>query len=183
MSQSKCAPRPGHGFAHVATMLLLGLALSAAPSSASAQSHTGGPFGLGIIVGQPTGLSLKYFLDTRHALDAAANIGPWDDRGYVHGDYVFHFPLTLGGHFRGGPPHVWFFTIGIGGKVVVFDHHHHDANYHDRAGDIAVRVPFGFVWHPGGVPIDVFAEAAPCIYVIPDLRPEVDVGLGVRYYF
>ena len=51
----------------------------------------GGPFGAGIIVGEPTGLSLKYFLDRRHAFDVAIDYSLYDSALYVHADYLLHF--------------------------------------------------------------------------------------------
>ena len=54
--------------------VLAGLALLiafsvAAPSEAEAHPRSGGPFGLGIILFEPTGLTGKYFIDDMMAID------------------------------------------------------------------------------------------------------------------
>ena len=60
-------------------------------SVASANACTQDDFGIGIILGEPTGLSLKYWLDEERAIDGAA---AWsyseNDSFQLHGDYLIH---------------------------------------------------------------------------------------------
>ena len=51
------------------------LALAAAPSAAQASEvGTTRPFGFGAILGLPTGPTIKYFFNERHAIDAALGL-------------------------------------------------------------------------------------------------------------
>jgi hypothetical protein len=49
----------------------IGLFLLIASSGASAQIRSDEDFGLGLILGEPTGLSLKYWFDEERAVDGA----------------------------------------------------------------------------------------------------------------
>ncbi len=144
------------------------VALAAPPTQAS------GPFGLGVILGEPSGLSGKLFLDDRHALDMALDFSLVDDAFYVHGDYVLHVP-ELFGKLPGGR---WLAYVGVGGKVRLRERRHDS----DELG-LSVRVPFGVAWMPDEAPIDVFMEVVPGVRVLPDTDPDVDAGLGVRWFF
>lgn len=150
------------------------LALSPAPAAAD-----GGPFGAGIILGEPSGLSLKLFLDARHALDAALDFSFVDDTLYVHADYLLHFS---GWAVRGGTQHHFIPYVGVGGKIGVHDRggKHHDD---DASGAIGVRVPLGIAWIPGKAPIDIFLEIVPGLFILPETDPDLDAGLGIRYFF
>jgi hypothetical protein len=140
------------------------VALWSAPAAAA-----GGPFGLGLILGEPTGLSAKLFLDGRSALDFALDFSFLEDAFYFHMDYVLHF---------GGRGSVALPYIGVGGKVAVKDNDHHED--HDRFG---VRVPLGVAFMPRSLPIDIFGEVVPGITLLPETDPDVDAGIGIRLFF
>ncbi len=61
--------------------LLCLLLVLACAQGAIAQARS---FGLGFMVGDPTGLNMKYFLDTKHAIDVGLGWGNgyWGDRRY-----------------------------------------------------------------------------------------------------
>ena len=168
------ADREAGAWASPGRVTLFVAALMTAPFVARAE---GGPFGAGIILGEPSGLSLKLFLDRRHAIDAAIDYSLVDDVLYVHADYLLHFSgWTVSGaqHFI---PYV-----GIGGKLGVHDRDDHD-RHHDSRGALGIRVPLGIAWIPGRLPIDIFLEVVPGLFVIPETDPDLDVGLGLRYFF
>lgn len=138
----------------------------------------GGPFGLGIILGEPSGLSAKLFLDARHALDFALDYSLVDSALYVHADYLLHFS---GWRVRDGGVHRLIPYVGLGGKIGVRDH---DGDHgHDRDGALGVRIPVGIAWMPASVPIDVFLEIVPGLFLIPETDPDLDASLGLRYFF
>lgn len=137
----------------------------------------GGPFGAGIILGEPTGLSLKYFLDRRHAFDVAVDYSLYDSALYVHADYLLHFS---GWSVRGDSSHQFIPYVGIGGKIGV---NGHGRGHDDRSGALGARVPLGISWIPGALPIDVFLEIAPGLFLLPETNPDLDASLGLRYFF
>ncbi|TVQ39414.1 MAG: hypothetical protein EA384_06560 [Spirochaetaceae bacterium] len=127
-----------------------------------------GPFGLGIILGEPTGISAKLWLGETHAVDAAV-AWSFQEKGsfYVHGNYLFHLPdlITVD---RGSLP----VYIGAGGKIALRDDPY-----------VGVRVPVGLTYLFDNAPVDLFLEIAPGIGLLPSTKPDWGAGLGVRYYF
>lgn len=70
-------------------MLRTALILMVAAASAPAQDDD---FGIGIIVGEPTGISVKNWLTHKTALDFAVawSFSGREDALHVHGDYLIH---------------------------------------------------------------------------------------------
>lgn len=128
----------------------------------SAQS---GPLGLGIIIGDPTGISAKYWLDKTNAIDAAIGF----DRFSVHADYLFHFwniiPQTGGGEI-----------CAYAGPGVVFK---------DKKEDnmVGIRLALGAAYELTQYPVEIFAEIVPVFEISPDSDLNMDGGIGIRYFF
>lgn len=146
---------------------LLGLLL-AAPAAAQADN---GPFGLGIVLGEPSGLSAKLFVNPRHAFQFGLDFSFVEDAVYVGVDYLRHFPGIVRARTVAG-------YVGIGGSVSVHERDHH----HDE-GRLKARIPFGLAWMPRDPSIDVFLELVPVLRIVPDLEPGIAAGLGLRYFF
>ncbi|MFO8064101.1 MAG: hypothetical protein ACQETQ_05035 [Spirochaetota bacterium] len=125
-------------------------------------------FGLGVLLGEPTGISAKLRLDDTSALDAAA---AWSFIGqgafYFHADYLFHFNDVL--HVHPGELPVY---VGIGGKVLLKDD--------PRLG---ARIPVGLAYEFADAPLDVFFEIAPGVGIFPETDIDFGGGIGMRYYF
>lgn len=158
---------------------LLWIALAAlvvgTPALAAAE---GRPFGLGLILGSPTGISAKAYIAKGHAIDAALGVAFVNGNGFhIHADYLWH-PLILA--------HDEAFTlplyIGIGGRMLF-------RGRDDKQGDklhLGPRAPVGILFDFKTVPIDVFLEVALVIDVIRtegDDVVDINAGVGVRYYF
>ena len=154
------------------SIALLGL-VAAFPSAANAK----GVFGAGLIVGEPTGVSLKYYLGDDIAIDGAIG-GAFLGRGIqVHGDILWH-PWIL----ETKPSFVLPAYVGVGARVL-------DRNAGGGEDDhfrIGARGVFGVLFDFREVPLDVFVEIAG----VADYRTrgdafglDINVGAGVRYYF
>ncbi len=118
--------------------------------------------GIGIVAGQPTGLTVKYWLDNARAVDGAV---AWALNGheeiYIHGDYLYHFTWEI--------PEALFYCGG-GGRIKI-----------DSDGHIGVRAPFGLSYlFPFA---DVFIEVAVILNLFPNTVIDPNLGLGGRYYF
>ena len=70
----------------VTGLVLLGSVL---PSVASGKPSPG-DFGVGIVAGEPSGLSAKVFVDDVHAFAAGLSFSFVDDTMHVQGDYLIH---------------------------------------------------------------------------------------------
>ena len=152
-------------------------------SAAASEVATSKKLGIGGMLGAPTGLSLKYYISPKHALDFGVGLGFWGHAAlYVHGDYKFHFMLTK--HSAFDLP----LYIGVGVKLTVWfnDHDHHywgDNDAHGGYLGVGVRVPIGIAFNLNKLPLDVFLEIVPGVGLFPGIGAFVDGAVGVRYYF
>lgn len=142
------------------TAALAVIVLAAAPMGAGAQVRSG--LGVGIQVGEPTGLAAINWLGGGNAVDMVA---AWSFVGggsvYFHADYQFHNfvenPLSL--------------FAGVGGFIVLQDN-----------PLLGIRVPLGLTFLFQEAPLDVFLEVAPGITLAPATDFFVNGGIGIRFY-
>ena len=164
----------------VSAALVISLGLSNA-----ALANPPGPFGLGVVIGEPTGLSAKLWLDQKHAIDFGLSFS-FDDYFLIFSDYLFHFP----GAFGRSSAFVTELTpyIGIGGVLAFANDRRRDRDRHffgrerDTLG-LGVRVPLGIEWIPSKAPLGVFVELVPGIAIAPATDAFFEGGIGIRYYF
>jgi len=146
---------------------LLAAALLAAPPDAVAARHRAG---LGIVVGEPTGISFKYHLRSGNAIDAAA---AWSLSGdndlHLRADWVLHRYDVI--RVDKGKLPLFF---GLGGRVELRE------NAEDRVG---LRIPVGLDYYFETAPFDVFVEIVPVLDVAPDTEFELEGAIGGRYWF
>src|SRR5689334_13516050 len=78
-----------------AALAAIAVAALGVTSRASAQqAKSDHDFGLGLIIGDPTGLSLKGFLTRETAIDGAVGIGLLGGHDlHVHADFLWHFEI------------------------------------------------------------------------------------------
>jgi hypothetical protein len=147
------------------SIVLALLLLLAVQSAGFAQQR---PLGLGIIVGEPTGLSGKWWTGKRTALDAAV---AWsfahESALHLHADYLFHHFDLL--ELDDAVLPVYF---GIGGRIKLEDE--------SRAG---VRIPVGIAYVIAGVPLDFFFELVPLLDLTPETVFRLNGSVGMRYFF
>ncbi len=132
----------------------------------SAQSNG---FGLGIIVGQPTGISAKYWTSSSTAFDFGLGYSfENNSRMHIHADYLFHSKDL----FNTSENIALYYGPGARLKLV------------DKGDSrLGFRFDVGLVWVPRNSPVDVFLEIAPLLDIIPETKFSVNGGIGVRYYF
>ncbi len=135
-------------------------------------------FGLGVIGGEPSGLSAKYHLNQVNALDFAAAWSFQHDVIHLHSDYLFHdFDIVP---VRKGNFGIYF---GIGGRVTIHD----DDNDNDKNDNddvyFGIRVPVGIDYYFANFPIEIFLEIVPALNLFPGTDFDLDGGIGIRYYF
>jgi hypothetical protein len=139
------------------------------PQVASAGSNADG-FGLGIIVGEPTGLSVKWWSTERSAFQAAA---AWsfssDSNFHFHLDYIFH-RFDLFDLETGRLP----LYYGIGGRFRVRE---------NADDDLGLRVPIGINYMFANDPFDIFVEVVPILDLVPDTDFDLNAAIGGRWYF
>jgi len=126
-------------------------------------------FGLGIVAGEPTGVSFKQWLSGPDALDGAVAWSFGDDSAlHIHVDYLYHTVWDGSVRVPG-----WKLYIGVGGRLKLVE----DDN---RLG---ARVPFGVTYLFRSSPFDFFLEVAPILDLAPATELRMNGGVGIRFYF
>jgi hypothetical protein len=121
----------------------------------SAQDHG---FGMGLILGEPTGLSAKLWTSKENAFDFGLGVSVGGDRIKYKGNYNrtsrIHFHMDYLWHAFNAINSTERFPLyyGIGGRFNT------GGNYE---GSFGVRGVFGIAWFPRSTPIDVFLEFLP----------------------
>ena len=162
--------------------LLVALLSLAGATPAFAEEEVGdsekGVFGIGLIVGEPTGVSGKYYIGDDMAIDFAAGAA-FIGRGLqLHGDFLFH-PFTL----QNTKTFVFPFYTGAGLRILRRD----PGDNTERHTRLGIRLVVGGQLDFREIPIDVFFEGA----LVGDYRTldndrfglDLNVSAGVRYYF
>lgn len=126
-------------------------------------------FGAGIILGEPSGLTAKFWMNNQNALDIAV---AWslvsEMQLHLHGDYLFHF-TDLFPVPKGSLP--LYVGAGARAKIAV------------DTPQIGIRVPVGLSYLFENAPIEIFLEIAFIMDLFPATTASGGGGIGVRYYF
>ena len=124
--------------------------------------------GVGLILGEPTGISAKKWINSSYSLNGAA---AWSfvDAGalHLHADYVFH-------NFDLFDPDVGrlAFYYGLGGRLKL-----------TTKGKLGARVPLGLNYMLDNNPLDLFVEIVPMLDLLPATTFTVNAAIGIRYFF
>ncbi len=135
-----------------------------------------GVFGMGLIVGEPTGLSAKYWLRSDRAIDFAFGASFFTDFR-MHATYLYHVdvfdnqrvPLYYG---VGGS------IAGRTGRVAEIG----TDRRRDRVG-LGIRGAIGVSYLVPTAPFDLFVEFGSVLIVFPPAALDIDLSIGIRYYF
>ncbi len=149
------------------TLSLLTVLIITSFLSLSYAQSDGKDTGLGVMIGEPTGISLKLWKNnaTAYSFGLAWSL-EGADAVYVHGDHLWHTPLdTDTEHFA--------FSYGLGARAI----------FTDNDTDFGVRLPLGLNFYPEKAPMDIFVEIAPTINLIPNTDGDVSGVFGTRFYF
>ncbi len=139
------------------TVLLLGTAIPAGAQS----------FEAGVILGEPTGILVKFWKNQTTAYDVAAAWSLGGEALHVHADYLIHKYGLL--EFDNLELPVYF---GLGAKVVFLSETH--------AG---VRIPLGAILPIGDTPLKVGLEVVPVVDLLPATGVGFDGALTITYSF
>ena len=149
--------------------------------SAFAQSSG---FGLGIMLGDPTGVSGKGWISGDRAIDfgVAWNFA-YTGAFHLHGTYLFH-NMDLIPVGKGKLP--LYYGPGIRIRAWGDNGYYRHGKYYQYDGaytQLGARLPVGLAYLFEGAPVDVFFEVAPTLNLIPNTYVDLDLALGGRYWF
>jgi len=149
--------------------LLTALLVVAAAAPLHATDRAGDQ-GVGVMIGNPSGLSYKMFLDNRIAIDGAFGVD--QGRADAHVTLLYHdfdvWKRSPAFQNVDGDMPLYF---GVGPRAL-FDH---DTEF-------GLRFVVGTSFFPANTPWEIFGVLAPVLRFTPDSGADFDFAVGVRYY-
>jgi hypothetical protein len=138
------------------------------------------PFGLGVQLGAPSGITGKVYLGgRRNAIDFL--VGSWDNDDYwydgVWVQVAYHWHIT---ELTSGSGVAIPFRVGVGGFLA---NNYYKGYFDDDLAVLGARVPVGLDFDLEEAPVQCWLEVAIDVTVVPPLGIGADGGIGVRYYF
>lgn len=156
-------------------LMLLALAFAPLASASAVEVGVSRKVGVGLVLGEPTGITGKFYLSRDHALDVTLGRGTYDRARdsdlWLHVVYLWHpsvlhhdVDFDLGWHF------------GVGGYVS-------ERGAVDGAA-IGVRAPVGLDFTLTDIPLQFFVDVSADFELLPnELDLWLGLGLGGRYFF
>jgi hypothetical protein len=151
-------------------------------ADASAQEQVRNGLGVGIIVGEPTGISTKKWITDKAAIDAVAAWSFADfDSFQIHVDYLLHNYDLIKTKDLPGSFAVYY---GVGGRIKLKGSNEGKGKgSNDEDARFGVRIPLGISYVFKESPVELFSEVVPILDVVPETKFGLSLGLGARYYF
>jgi hypothetical protein len=162
--------------------VLLGAAIAIAiPARADAdepiRGSEKGTLGVGIILGEPTGITAKLYVKDDQAIQGAVGSAFIGGGLQLHADYVWH-PYIL----QTRPSFVLPVYIGPGVRVIDYNNGRDDSSF-----ALGARLVGGLLFDFRAVPLDAFIEVAAVLEYEFGAGHGAGItfnaGAGVRYYF
>ncbi len=167
--------------------ILLGFTMFVSCLAYSNVDHTS-RFGLGLMLGEPTGISGKYNIDEKQSIDFGVGLAFVDHgRFHLHADYLLHvrdiFDVESGD---------FDLHYGVGARLKTRDRDYYEdrrkngnGTYTNKDTDprLGVRVPVGLNYSFDQIPLELFVEIAAVLDVIPEVDLDFNAAIGARWYF
>ncbi len=135
--------------------------------------------GAGLIIGEPTGISLKYWISKRSAVDFAL---AWSLSGnnslHIHSDYLLHNYELFTVRRRKLPLY-----YGVGVRYIDEEEKRSNKNKSEKKKILGIRVPGGVAYFFENIPVDIFIEVVPVVNLYPDTDFDLEIATGARYFF
>ncbi len=165
-------------------LLLLAMFLFFSTSSPLFAAGNGAPKsnGVGFIIGDPTGITGKFWTSSRNAIDIGMAFS-FNSFVLLYGDYLFHFHGAFGtdsAFLSRLEPYV-----GVGTEILFVQStpRKNTKYYNDAETGLGVRIPFGAEWFMPDAPLALFVELVPGIGLVPGTFSFFQGGVGARFYF
>ncbi len=145
------------------------LALTILMTGSTVWAQQAGQFGAGVILGDPTGLTVKYWLDGTKAIDAGVG---FSGDATLYTDFLWHswdiLPQPKQGKLG--------LYVGGGPQIDTED-----------STEFGIRAIGGIDYWIANHPIELFLEGGPAFMLTTendeDREIDFNAGLGVRFYF
>ena len=129
--------------------------------------------GLGIMLGEPTGFSVKVWRDLNTAVDGGIAWSLTDEKHFnVHTDMLWHNWDVLNDAFELDTAGTLPLYYGVGGRLKSED----DTR-------IGIRFVVGSAFEFSNAPFDIFFEIVPVMDIVPKTELDLNVAIGSRFWF
>lgn len=154
------------------TALLMMTPFVALKAASAPERNLGGParagdLGVGAQLGVPIGVSLKYWMDNRLAIQGT--LGTWSSEFTATADIVWHDPNAFKSAGSNDAPGFY-----LGGGLYISG---------DDDDELGIRGLAGLNYFFPDNPFEVYAELAPTLILEDDTEGDLTGGVGGRYYF
>lgn len=143
------------------------------PLAAVSHANQPGHFGLGGILGEPTGVSAKYTIDRQFAVQGALGLSLVEKGVWLSTDFLIHIHNVFG---DGGK-----LPLYVGGGLVIQDRGNSGKNA-ARETSLGIRGVVG-VEYLAQDRISIFGEASAQPFLLPSIGFGISIGAGARYWF
>lgn len=126
--------------------------------------------GVGVIIGDPIGPTMKGWIDHQDALVGAAAWNTYDGSYHIHVDYVRHGHKTIKFTNRPGE-----FSVYVGAGLRLAEDK--DEDFH-----VGFRLPVGLNYMAKSVPMETFLEFVTTVDATPDVEMDFGAAFGIRYW-
>lgn len=127
-------------------------------------------FSLGVVLGEPTGISLKVSPSKNLAHDVALNFNTADNYLYVSWDVLkYDYTKITSKELTGSFP----IFYGLGLRAINIGEELH----------LGIRFVFGLEYIFSDIPFNIFVKLVPTINVVPSTRASIAPAIGIRYIF
>jgi hypothetical protein len=150
------------------TVMICVLLLTLFMTGANAEDRK--KIGLGVIAGEPTGLTGKFMFNNTTGIDAGVG---WktsgDNEFHIYGDYLYHLYDIL--RVPQGQLPLYF---GAGLRYVERE---------KKDNKFGVRIPLGIEYLFENISLGAFFELVPILNLTPDTEFDLEAGIGIRFFF
>ena len=146
-----------------ACLVLLAVLLTVSSSLAGSSEHD--EFGLGITLGEPSGIHGQFFWSPRTALDVTA---AWS----LHDWFMTTADFQIYDYLLDSPAE-WRWYYGGGAYLALPE---------SEDGTFGLRIPVGIRYHFPHSYVDAWAEIDPALQVLPDTQAEFQAGIGITFW-
>ena len=144
---------------------MIGLLAVVVLSSSAIAEEDKNEFGLGVVLGEPSGLNGQFYWTDKTAMDITA-AWSWRDWFSVSADYqVYDYILDS--------PREWKWYWGGGAYMTLPQ---------NEQGTFGVRIPLGIKYHIPHSPVDIWGEVDPALQLIKSTEPEIQGGIGITFW-
>lgn len=123
----------------------------------------------GLSLGQPTGVSAKYWISNIRAFQFGLGWSLETGNKFIAGqaDLLWHNYDFLPMEVEFGKLPIYY-GVGLYGRL-------------SRNIELGVRVPVGMEWLIRGVPVSLFLESVPSVKLLPSISINFQSAIGIRY--